>query len=632
MYELKNGILHQDGQPKLGLGVSYFASYHPEKWPVAPDDDRMGQMTLDIREIAAFGFNHVRNAAFEKLCWEGETVRFDYPFIDAMVRAISENGMAAVVRLQGYSMNHRGHADNTPMNEQGEPCTSHTFILDCLSNREVMADARQATQVLARHFAQFPDLVGFQIYNEPAYAWGGGYYDYGPRSIAEYRVWLVRHGYMSEDEARDYDPPRQVPGRGEDLTDWIRFRLFNTEKMTEMLVNLNETTRQAAPGKEAMSNLMSCPFAPRQSRMGEDFFPVARGMDYLGYDAYHPFRGERYFYADSVLSGVESAAAVCGKHAWIVEYCCRTHMTIEDLELQTVSALGMGFKGINYYAWRSDVIGPEGGLGGIIRADRSPTPKFAEMKKLIQVLNNLSGKFAAAEKRRDGVAILYSNQATIISDAWDEIPQTQTAMTRIYTDLKRSGISADYVTAADLAANILGSRLLIVPQLNRLSAAEAELVGAFARRQPVFHYESSGYRIHPDYPSDSLNGQPLMPDWCFRPHDTKVWHYRMGEVLELCGIEPALRVTARLDSLGFGYLQGNDGSYILACLSNIHSSLIPVADGRLIVDETRLGVFRTATAYGRDRQQALPVRRTVGQTWVELPEIKAGLFVLLERG
>ena len=33
MYELKNGILYQDGKPIIALGVSYYASFHEANTP-----------------------------------------------------------------------------------------------------------------------------------------------------------------------------------------------------------------------------------------------------------------------------------------------------------------------------------------------------------------------------------------------------------------------------------------------------------------------------------------------------------------------------------------------------------------------------------------------------------------------
>ena len=73
MYQIKNGILYRDGKPTLGIGVSYYASYHPEKRTLPPGADAIGEMRLDVRDMAQAGFNHIRTAANGAAHWEGNT-------------------------------------------------------------------------------------------------------------------------------------------------------------------------------------------------------------------------------------------------------------------------------------------------------------------------------------------------------------------------------------------------------------------------------------------------------------------------------------------------------------------------------------------------------------------------------
>ena len=57
MYELKNGVLYKDGKAQMCLGLSYYPSYHPKKFPVRPEDDRIGGLKQDIHDMAEAGFN-----------------------------------------------------------------------------------------------------------------------------------------------------------------------------------------------------------------------------------------------------------------------------------------------------------------------------------------------------------------------------------------------------------------------------------------------------------------------------------------------------------------------------------------------------------------------------------------------
>jgi|GEM_PF-6189936 len=51
MYEVTNGILHNNGRPELAIGVSYYASYHNLKVPVPENGDRVGEMKKDLQKL-----------------------------------------------------------------------------------------------------------------------------------------------------------------------------------------------------------------------------------------------------------------------------------------------------------------------------------------------------------------------------------------------------------------------------------------------------------------------------------------------------------------------------------------------------------------------------------------------------
>ena len=51
MFELKNGVLHQDGKPIIAMGQSYYPSFHKAKYPLPEHMDRIG---LDKFEEAVF--------------------------------------------------------------------------------------------------------------------------------------------------------------------------------------------------------------------------------------------------------------------------------------------------------------------------------------------------------------------------------------------------------------------------------------------------------------------------------------------------------------------------------------------------------------------------------------------------
>ena len=102
MYEIKNGILYRDGKKTFVLGESYYPSFHPSKYPVPPEGDRIGEMKKDLRMMAEAGFNHVRFAALGDATYNAEdaSVSFSSPFVDSMIEEAEKNDLSASIRLQ----------------------------------------------------------------------------------------------------------------------------------------------------------------------------------------------------------------------------------------------------------------------------------------------------------------------------------------------------------------------------------------------------------------------------------------------------------------------------------------------------------------------------------------------------
>lgn len=631
MYKIKNGVLYQNGRPTLALGTSYYASYHPLKVTVPPEGDKFGEMRRDVRDIALAGFNHIRTCANGAAHWAGDRFCLDTAFTDALVEEAAKNGLCSFVRIQGYSMNQRGHENAQPVDQHGEAGQTTGFVQDTLNHPALNRDADEATRQQAAHFAALPEMLGFQIFNEPAMSRRGDLhlYDYNPLAIAAFREWLVRKGYKTAEEAAALEPPRDYPGPGEAGGLFSLWRQFGSENMSAMLCRLNAQAREAAPGSESFTNFVSTPLGRPGSSCEGDWFACAPGMDILGLDLYTSQRGEDYYSVARRLDEVESAAAAQGKHAWIIEYCCRTHMTVQDYEGEAYAALGSGYKGINYYLWRADLGGPEVQLGGMLWNDRSKTQKFDEAVRFNHMLLREGEKLAACEKLRDGVGILYSLHGAAYYETAQGYGRNhwyQNFNAR-YAELKKAGITADFIQAEALARNPLGVRLLFVPCLEALDEKEQAQVAAFAREHAVV-LESNAF--HPAC-GETVNGVSVVSNWCYRPagtlggSDEKIRaRFRLPELLRIAGIRPVFRAAAQEDSLGFGFLksQGEGAPYFVACLVNIQANAAPARAGRLYFDETRTGEICRAEYVDRLGTRPLSIQRGDGQSFVALPDLE----------
>ena len=652
MYQLKNGVLYKDGKPQMCLGLSYYPSYHPKKFPVRPEDDRVGELKKDIHDMAEAGFNLVRFAALGDLKRVGpgaEGIEVSFPLIDECMKATEEADIAAQVRLQGYTLNVSGHTGEAMVTPEGRELGLYECFLRASLNHEgIVEDTADCTAASAAHFMPYSTLVSYQIFNEPAYHHG---VDYNPHSIAAYRKWLVEKGIKTEEEARELEPPRRRPqftmdvkgGESEDHTEWMNWRLFHYERLNAYLVQMDQVARKVNPNAENMTCLMNCPMEPGAMMLGEDYYRTAEGMEVLAITHYIPTFGENHYKATEILDATESAAAVYGKHAWLVEYNARTNMPSHEWDRETYAAIGAGLKGIMYYQWRADYPfpdGPEPDEFGILFNDRSKTAAYHAAVKMNRLINEkLSETIALSEKMRHGVAVLFSEKANALCDALEgSNTRISRGMHYAYRDLRKAGVPVDFVRAEDLKENKLGVKLIVLPAASKYyPEEEIAALKAFASEGGVMveYLDNGGFApvdldgVHirlmevPDGNGGYTYG--LYPVKSRGLHGYLQQNDNAAELLEEAGIEPLFRVDApRLD---VRMLEGE--SWKLACLVNVDTKLRAVPAGKVL--SLACGTdARKVTFFTPDEETELTFAVKDGRLEITLPEVKLGGFVRID--
>lgn len=621
MYELKNGILYKNEVPEFTVGTSYFASFHPNKYPVAPGKERYKEAVKDLADIADFGFNVVRIAAFEKIEQNKNSYNISMPFIDHMINEMHKNDMAAIVRLQGYTMNLKKRENAVLCKLDGKEVNKNdvsVFIYDNFFNNKLVEDIKEATASLAKHFDN-DTVVGYQVYNEP-YLAGSTFcpMDYSKSATEAYKKYTSEAG-------KEAVPPLKFSD--ETKEEWIKYRLFVTKRFMSFLGELNDAGDRASDKKESTTNFTACPTWHHCAHFSVNYFEAAKHLDYMGIDIYDPLKGGYAHYIKALMAMVESAAALEGKNAQVMEFCCRTHMTAEDFERELSIAVGTGYKGVNFYAWRSDISGPEGGLGGIIYNDRSKTEKFDEAKKAVAAVKSIGNKIVTASKLREGIGIFESEYARHNSDLTEQSVLISVGRD-VYRDIYEQGFSADYVDAEHLLGNNLGIEMLFVPDYSLLSEEEKNIVSVFAKEHYVFLYELGvGYTIH-DNCGGKITNEKMSKNFCWKigvKSNIGDWRFRICELFEILGKKPV--VISDEKDIDIGVLQADDKSYLLIALTNIHS-LKKQVDAFELKISGYLGEFAHATFYTKDGKDRLDIENG---TLVKIPGLKTSGYIILER-
>lgn len=617
MYTMRNGILYQDGRAVFCVGLSYYPSYHARKVPVPEDGDRVGEMKKDISAMKEAGFNLVRAASIGSVQRVNGEIEVHTEFIEQLLDECDRVGIASMMRLQGYSMNLSGYDDFLMLNEDGEQMDTsvwYDFLQNSMYHEGLLRDNDEGTRALARLYSRHESLVSFQTYNEPHYPGGGGrIYDYHPATIAAYRRWLVKKGLMTQAQAADYDPPRARPGKDEDVSEWVSWRLFSIETLSRFLNHTADVAKAVDPSIESLTCLTTDPTLTVNSLRGVSYFDNARGMDTLGITHYINCRGAEYYHAALVLDNAESAAAQNGKHCWLIEYDARTDISIQKLYQETYAAVGAGLKGIMYYQWRGDYVfpdSPEGNGFGFLNYDGTKTEHYEEKLAMVRLLNRLSSWIVNAEKARCGIAVLYSNHAFMSADAQDNgkllVRNSFLEVYKaLYKQLRQAGITVDLTESGSLARNPLHLKVVLVPRYSLLSAQEkAELEAFQAAGGAVYTCEDATLSLHPlGRPSGGReNADCNLPD-----------------VLEEHGIAPV--VTASHPSLMAQVLKGE--GYALVCLNNISVAREVICGAQLSLNGLKAARATLCTPRG---EQVLAVEAGI----VRLPDIREGAFLLVE--
>lgn len=528
MYSIKNGILYHDTIPQIALGQSYYPSYHVQKVPLPKEADRLGEMAIDLKEMRQAGFNLCRVAALEEVKMEADTLSATYEIADAFCELCEQNDMAAMVRLQGYSVNLSALENATMLNEKGQAMPFHWswFVRNCMNHPQVLKDNERLTTYSAEHFSQFPSVVSYQIYNEPAYP-TEGFYDYHPATLTAFRTWLVEQKQFPPERAADYPIYRARPQAGEPIEPWILFRLFQSERLNHFLGEMSDAAKRTTKQIETLTCHLGTPFNPGNAIRGVDYFINAQTMDIVGITHYVPFRGPSFFKAAVILDAAESIAAAQGKHAWIIELNARTNIPPLEWERETFAVLARGFKGILYYEWRADFPypdSPEPEAFGMLYNNKTKTQAYETGIACNALINSLSKEFARCEKVRSQVGILYSMYATCYFDAIDNQgcngaigahDRYGIALNHAYAALAKEAVVVDVLRSEDLATNPLGITTLIIPMIEGLSEEELDAVDAFIGQVYVYRDEMGSFTSYTRKP------QPRKHGIVYDDHDAK---------------------------------------------------------------------------------------------------------------
>lgn len=618
MYEIKDGILVKDGKKIFALGESYYPSFHEGKYPVPPDGDRIGEMKKDLHMMHEMGINHVRFAAIgvTKLDDDGNLV-IDTPFVDAMIKEAEKNDISVSVRLQGYSVNLRDFKDVLMINNNGDVQDGHwaDFIRNTLHHEGLFEDMDLATKGLAKHYNEYPNVIAYQIYNEPHYPQRGGIFDYHPLAIEAYRKYLVKTGEMTEEEAANYEPPRYRDEQ--DPAMWAKWRIFSRDSLTDFL-NFGSRAVNAVSDKKTYTCLTVDVGGRSNAVVGVDYYANAREMDILGYTIYCAPEGDDYYKHEFVTSMIASASRAAKKEAWCIELDSRTSIPPRLFNKNTYTTIGAGVKGIVYYQWRGDApspVTPEPNGCGVLNFDGSKTANFDNAKNMIGLVNKISDLIVESKRVGEGIAVFHSDYSEFYADALCNM-SNKVGIGRIniacchtlftYSQLRQLGFNVWVTDEKGLRENLLGIDTLFIGQKEWLSGSEQQAIEEFIEKggkvYRVSDYFGKGYGLLEYNEEKGIYNQ----------------HYRAEDAIFCCGKKPLVK--SDNSSLVCQLLEG-EGYHLLSVVNIAYPAR--AISGKIFCDFD----ITEATAYSVESgEQKLDVKDNI----ISIDNLAEGCIILLK--
>ncbi|HUX77658.1 MAG TPA: beta-galactosidase, partial [Anaerolineae bacterium] len=368
------------------FGVDYF----PEHWP----EDRWPE---DARLMAEAGFNVVRLAEFAWAKMEPQEEQYDFDWLDRAIAILASHDIRVVLGTPTASPPPWLMAQSPEffrVREDGRRVTFGNRREYCPNNPVYHEYTRRIVTHMAKHYANHPAVIGWQIDNEL----GGRCYC--PICARAFQEWL-RDRYGSLDAlnqrwgtifwSHTYTDWDQVPlplttGGSPNpglALDFLRFSSDSYVAVQQMQV---EILRDKCPAHFVTHNFMG--FGYDQI----DYFDMARDLDFVAWDNY-----PRGFWDMRADVDPSQAALSCDtmrglkrQNVWVMEQqagpsgweTVSTAPRPGELRLWAYQSIAHGADGIVFFRWRTARFGTEEYWHGLLDHHGRPGRRYEEIKRM----------------------------------------------------------------------------------------------------------------------------------------------------------------------------------------------------------------------------------------------------------
>lgn len=389
--------------------------YYPEHWP----EERWPE---DAHLMAEAGINVVRLAEFAWSFLEPNPGCFDFDWLDRAINILHERGIQVVLGTPTASAPPWVMAmmpDAYKVNEHGHRLTYGNRCEFCPTHVGYRERGRLVTRAMAKHYADHPAVIGWQIDNElngRCYCshcqagfqnWLRVRYDTLEKLNAAWGTAFWSHVYTKWSQIPVPVETGGVPNPSLDLD----FRRFMSDTFASFQQEQVDILRPLCPNHFITHNFMGFGFDQI------NYYDLAKPLDFVSWDNYprtgwHLAKEADHAY---LALGHDTTRGFKGKPFWVMEeqsgsggwQTVGVNPRPGEMRLWTYQAIAHGADAIIYFRWRTARFGTEQFWHGVLYHHGQPGRRYAELKTIGDELKHVGDQFLGAENRNQ-VAIIHS--------------------------------------------------------------------------------------------------------------------------------------------------------------------------------------------------------------------------------
>lgn len=449
--------------------------YYPEHWP-------RERWETDARLMQEAGFNVVRMAEFAWVFMESAEGHFEFGWLDDALTILADHGISAILGTPTAVMPAwvaRKYPETLAMQKDGQRKVWGMRKNNCFTAGTYRLLSERITHAMAEHYAQTPNVIGWQTDNE-----FDGAMCYCDTCRAEFQDWLrVSYGSLEAVNiawgthfwGHRYGTWGEIPlpvdfgSHNPGLClDWKRFNSWLNVRFQHDQVRI---LRECCPAHFITHNFMGL-FSDL------NYYDLARDLDFVSWDNY-PVWGPVTIPYDAAMAA-DVMRGLKQQNFWIMEQTAGPggwssfgrNPRPGELRKVAYQQLAHGADGQIWFRWRTCTAGREQYWHGLLGHDGIPFRRYHEAAQTAQEYHQLADSLAGTTVQAD-VAMIYDYDSLWALEIQPGFAANkyQDAIRRYYQALNRAGVNVDMIPpTVDFAAY----RVIFAPDLYVLPDTLAE--------------------------------------------------------------------------------------------------------------------------------------------------------------